>query len=149
MYGFFVSTQRLGALRLTPSDGATIILLKKCVVKNNIYPHTWEMGIQMREGCGSIEGMEDSQILTAVPVVPSAAAAPNSAPNLVPNTAMMSPEAVVPPAEFMKSRRKKSSGFVQFVRIFLLLLIIIGIVLLCTQNLWVPSVVAFLLAYTK
>jgi hypothetical protein len=107
------------------------------------------MGIQMREGCGSIEGMEDSQIPTAVPTVPSSAAAPNSAPNLVPNTAMMSPEAVVPPAEFMKTNRRKFSGFIQFVRIFLLVLIIIGIVLLCTQNRWVPSVVAFILTHTK
>jgi hypothetical protein len=116
----------------------------------NIYPHMSKIRIQKYQWRGSIEGMEDSQIPSdAVPTTPSPTAIPTVAPNLVPNAAMMSPEAVVPPAEFMKSRRKKSSGFVQFVRIFLLLLIIIGIVLLCTQSRWVPSVVAFLLTHTK
>jgi hypothetical protein len=36
---------------------------------------------------------------------------------------------------------------IKFIRIFLLVLIIIGIGLLLTQSLWVPEVVAFILAH--
>lgn len=35
----------------------------------------------------------------------------------------------------------------KFVRIFLLVLIIIGIILLLTQNLWVPKIVDMILRY--
>jgi len=37
--------------------------------------------------------------------------------------------------------------FIQFVRVFLLVLIIIGIGLLLSQNLWVPKVVDFIIAH--
>lgn len=38
---------------------------------------------------------------------------------------------------------------IKFIRIFLLILIIIGFILLMTQPMWVPKVVAVLLRYYK
>lgn len=37
--------------------------------------------------------------------------------------------------------------FIDFIRIFLLVLIIIGIGLLLTQNIWVPKLVSFILQF--
>jgi hypothetical protein len=42
---------------------------------------------------------------------------------------------------------EQPTPFIQSARIFMLVLIIIGIALLCTQHLWVPTVVKFLLKF--
>ena len=44
-----------------------------------------------------------------------------------------------------KNSECDASPFIKFIRIFLLILIIIGIILLLTQDMWVPKLVDYIL----
>ncbi len=48
---------------------------------------------------------------------------------------------------FFKNLEDNSSPFIQGLRKFLLVLIIIGLALIFTQNLWVPTLVDYILAH--
>ena len=47
----------------------------------------------------------------------------------------------------LKKLEDNSNPFIRGFRIFLLILIVIGIALIFTQNLWVPTLVDFILAH--